>query len=99
MGKAVRWFSFLFLFLGIWASLLFEVYPLHLKGNAQLVLQFAPFLALVAFGVYSLLRILYNLAIFPTCPQALEEMRREMKEAEVDLKKKGFTFRSSKKDQ
>lgn len=59
----------------------------------------APFLALVAFGVYSLLRILYNLAIFPTCPQALEEMRREMKEAEVDLKKKGFTFRSSKKDQ
>lgn len=106
--------------LSAWAALLFDYYPLHLKGNAQLALQFvrslpssvlpslpikltrklvqAPFLALVAFGVYSLVRILYNLAIFPVCPEALTEMRKEMKEAEADLKKKGFKFPNKKTD-
>jgi hypothetical protein len=58
----------------------------------------APFLALVAFGLYSLARILYNLAIFPVCPEALTEMRKEMKEAEADLKKKGFKFPNKKTD-
>jgi hypothetical protein len=106
--------------LSAWAALLFDYYPLHLEGNAQLALQFvcslpvlfchpsiikltcqfvqAPFLALVAFGVYSLVRILYNLAIFPVCPEALTEMRKEMKEAEADLKKKGFKFPNKKTD-
>lgn len=52
----------------------------------------------MAFGCYSLVRILYNLAVFPTCPQALDEMRQEMKEAEADLKKRGFTFPNKKTD-
>ncbi len=50
-------------------------------------------IAVVGFGLYSLARILYNLATFPTCPQALTEMKKEMQEAESDLKKRGFVIK------
>lgn len=42
-GQFVRWFASLALFLGVWAALLFDVYPLHLQGTALLALQFVRF--------------------------------------------------------
>jgi len=52
----------------------------------------APFAAVFLFGLYSLVVVLYRVAIFPTCPDAAVELRKQMVEAEADLKSKGFKF-------
>mmetsp|Transcript_33435 Transcript_33435/g.72965 ORF Transcript_33435/g.72965 Transcript_33435/m.72965 type:complete len:112 (+) Transcript_33435:85-420(+) len=53
------------------------------------VVQILPLYALVSFGFYSLAVIGYRVATFPTCPEASEELQKEILEAKADLTAKG----------
>jgi len=59
---------------------------------SSIIIPFAPILALVGFGIYSLVVILYNLATFPQCKPAAQELVQQIKEAKADLKKKGISI-------
>jgi len=65
----------------------------------KLLVTYAPLVVLFVFGGYSGLRILYNLATFPICRAAFQELKQEMREAEKDLKRRGFVFEDKKTDE
>ena len=60
--------------------------------------QFLPIYAVLLFGIYSVVVILYRVATFNDCPEAAEELRKQISQAKEDLGIKGFEFASSKSD-
>merc|ERR1711976_965218 len=60
--------------------------------------QFLPIYAVLLFGIYSVVVILYRVATFNDCPEAAEELRKQISQAKQELGAKGFEFASSKSD-
>jgi dolichyl-phosphate mannosyltransferase polypeptide 3 len=60
--------------------------------------QFLPIYGVLLFGIYSVVVILYRVATFNDCPEAAEELRRQVVQAKADLSSKGIKFESSKTD-
>ena len=61
-------------------------------------LQFLPIYAVLLFGIYSVVVILYRVATFNDCPEAAEELRRQISTAKEELSSKGFKFEATKND-
>ena len=51
-----------------------------------------PFVLVMLFGIYSLCFIVYKVLTFNDCPEAAEELKRQIKQAKKELKEKGMTF-------
>lgn len=50
------------------------------------------FLYIVLVGLFALSKVLYYSLTFNNCTKAAEELKKEIKEARIDLTKKGFNF-------
>ena len=91
MTKLLEWVTGFILIMGIWFSVLTQNI-----GNVSIDypnLTFLwPVLLLILFGIYSVLVICYRVVTFNDCPEAAEELQKQIVEAKEDLKKKGLEF-------
>ncbi|XP_035204837.1 dolichol-phosphate mannosyltransferase subunit 3-like [Stegodyphus dumicola] len=72
MSKLLEWLAGVALIISVWYSLLIN--NIFLKENdwhSWLV----PIYAVIAFGIYSLIVILYRVYTFNDCPEAAEELK------------------------
>ncbi|TGZ38571.1 hypothetical protein CRM22_011273 [Opisthorchis felineus] len=91
MIKALEWFFVISLVLAIWASKLVGV----LNFRNSLFNRLFDFLPVVLLGIFALLStcvIIFRTLTFNDCPEASEELIRQIQEAKADLKKKGYSF-------
>ncbi|KAG8196036.1 hypothetical protein JTE90_029006 [Oedothorax gibbosus] len=89
MTKLFEWLSGVALITSIW------FYSLHndfILKKHDLHSWLLPVYGVVAFGIYSLLIILYRVFTFNDCKDAAEELKLEIKMAKEDLGRKGFKF-------
>mmetsp|Transcript_28926 Transcript_28926/g.40557 ORF Transcript_28926/g.40557 Transcript_28926/m.40557 type:complete len:103 (+) Transcript_28926:68-376(+) len=83
------------LFFSIWhASLsnmdkIVELSPFA-SNVTTLLVWYAPVLAIGMLGIYALVTILYGVITFEDCPDAVAEIDRQVKEARIELKKRGI---------
>eukprot|EP00568_Trieres_chinensis_P009360 CAMPEP_0183294954 /NCGR_PEP_ID=MMETSP0160_2-20130417/3085_1 /TAXON_ID=2839 ORGANISM="Odontella Sinensis, Strain Grunow 1884" /NCGR_SAMPLE_ID=MMETSP0160_2 /ASSEMBLY_ACC=CAM_ASM_000250 /LENGTH=103 /DNA_ID=CAMNT_0025456347 /DNA_START=133 /DNA_END=444 /DNA_ORIENTATION=- len=64
--------------------------PLGIEGtHISAVVKPMPIWAIVALGLYGIASVGYGVATFSDCPDAAEEIDRQVKEARVALEKKG----------
>jgi dolichyl-phosphate mannosyltransferase polypeptide 3 len=90
MTKLMEWVSALVVAVAVWMAFLFEwVLSDWSRRNATLVL-WAPVLAVVIFGAYSAVVVIYRVVTFNDCHEAAEELRAEIDAAKKDLRKKGM---------
>ena len=91
MTKLIEWISGLIIIIAVWAG----IWTTNI-GNLALsypnTTMFWPVYLVILFGLYSIAVIGYRVYTFNNCPEAAEELQREIEEAKEDLKKKGMTF-------
>ena len=51
-----------------------------------------PVYAIVTFGLLSAVIVMYRVFTFNDCPEANQELMKQIEESKSDLKKKGFVF-------
>jgi dolichol-phosphate mannosyltransferase subunit 3 len=68
--------------LGLWLAA-------PLPSGTELAVALLPLWALLSFGLYSAVTILWGLLTFPTCPEAAQELAEEVEQARKDLRKRG----------
>ncbi|XP_048257707.1 dolichol-phosphate mannosyltransferase subunit 3-like [Haliotis rufescens] len=90
--KLFQWLIGVSLLMSVWFSLVFGYVKLDMPGNCLDVVQVMPLYLLMCFACYSLAVVGYRVATFNDCVDASEELKRQVKEARADLKKKGFKY-------
>jgi len=91
MTKLAEWLTGLAVVLAIWFSVLTQnLWNLSIDYPNLTFLW--PLLLLVLFGIYSVFVICYRVATFNDCPEAADELQKQIIEAKEDLKKKGLKF-------
>ncbi|XP_074647974.1 dolichol-phosphate mannosyltransferase subunit 3-like [Tubulanus polymorphus] len=89
--KLVQWIIVTTVFIGVWTLAvttdLFSLTP----RQSDIVIAL-PIYLLMTFACYSLAVVGYRVATFNDCPEAAEELRRQIAEAKTDLAKKGIKF-------
>mmetsp|Transcript_17219 Transcript_17219/g.29659 ORF Transcript_17219/g.29659 Transcript_17219/m.29659 type:complete len:115 (-) Transcript_17219:144-488(-) len=60
----------------------------------EILITYLPLWAILALGIYALLSVLYRVATFGDCPEAAEELSRQILEAKAKLKAAGFSSSS-----
>ena len=87
----MEWLSLLAVIVSTWAAVLTQNI-----GNLAIDYPNATFLwplgLVLLFGIYAVTVIVYRVATFNDCPEAAEELQRQIKEAKEDLKQKGLQF-------
>lgn len=68
------------------------------SSNLRLLFLLSPLLLLIVFGLYSVTVILYELYIFRTCPEAAEELQKDLQRAKRSLKQQGFELDAQDED-
>jgi len=91
MTKLTQWLIFLSVFASVWIAFFL---PIEALADSDPVVQdlvfWSPLLFVVAFGVISVVIILYRVATFNDCHDASEELKRQIGEARDDLRSKGM---------
>ncbi|KAJ2962203.1 hypothetical protein NQZ79_g2595 [Umbelopsis isabellina] len=72
-------------------ALVFELLPVPQTFQEEIV-PVLPWWALVSFGSYCLGTLGWNVMTFGECPEAYDELMREIAEAKDDLRSKGLTM-------
>ena len=96
MTKLLEWFSGGIVFISVWAAILWGNF-IALDDSLRFHVLISPVYAVVIFGLVSLLIVLYRTATFNDCPEACEELKKQIVEARQDLSKRGFKFKESSK--
>mmetsp|Transcript_29951 Transcript_29951/g.36491 ORF Transcript_29951/g.36491 Transcript_29951/m.36491 type:complete len:94 (-) Transcript_29951:270-551(-) len=75
-------------FIAIWYTLLQnpDVIP---DGIPDAVVRYAPLWAIVILGCYAVTSIGYSMMTFADCPEAAKEIETQVKEAKIELLKRG----------
>lgn len=90
MTKFMEWLFGVSAIIVLWLGLLTEKIPNTLvQENYQLVL-ISPIFLVGAFGIYSIVVILWRVYNFNDCEDAAEELKRQIVEAKEDLRNKGM---------
>ena len=90
MTKLMEWVSVLVILGSFWLSLyLGFIFPNWSRDNKGPILGM-PFVGVGLFGLYSVSTIAVRVANFNDCEEAAIELKREIREAKADLKKKGL---------
>ncbi|KAI3636170.1 hypothetical protein MIR68_005522 [Amoeboaphelidium protococcarum] len=94
MGKLlVRLFKPSFAFMSIYGVVLFDLFHsqslLGLSSTSKTVLPFLPLILLILFGAYCALTLIYNVLTINDCPEAYQELQREIIEAKQYLSNRG----------
>jgi dolichyl-phosphate mannosyltransferase polypeptide 3 len=71
--------------LAAWIAALFADLPL----STQQVVFWAPFAAVAAFGLYSIVAVLYGVFTFRDCPEEAASLHKDIERARADLIKRG----------
>jgi len=95
MTKLLEWLTGAVVLGSIWAGILWGNFVI-LSDSLRFHCLVSPVYALVIFGLVSLAIVLYRTATFNDCPEACEELKRQIKEARQDLVKRGFKFKENK---
>ena len=88
MTKLMEWLSVGVLFLCLWIPLLFGASSLHLC-HYKIHIWFLPVYLVLIFGMMSAAIVLYRVFTFNDCPEAYQELKRQIQEAKIDLQNKG----------
>ena len=94
--KLFQWLLGVGAILSVWLAVVLEYININSSDSFKtLFILPLPIILLVIFAIYSLAVIIYRVSIFNNCEEASEELKKQIEEAKVDLKKKGFKFDSS----
>lgn len=91
MTKLGEWLLFSVAFASFWAAFYIPIEPL--KDADPIVKEFvfwSPLIFILAFGIVSVLIILYRVATFNDCEDAADELKKQIVEARADLRSKGM---------
>ena len=77
-------------FFSCWYTLLQKKEELGMNATATFLVDFAPLWAIIAVGLYLLSVLIIGVLSFEDCPQAAKELDEEVKQAKVELKKRGI---------
>jgi len=90
----MEWLTSFILVAVVWVGVYTEaIVSCCIKDNRTLILA-SPLLALIGFGVYSVLLLIYRVANFNDCDEAAAELKEQIKEAKDDLTKRGLKLKS-----
>ncbi|KAF7306322.1 Dolichol-phosphate mannosyltransferase subunit 3 [Mycena indigotica] len=94
MTRAARVAFISTLFAAVWSLVFFQF--LAVPGISKTVVEdvwpLIPWWLLVSFGSYSLWSLGWGLFTFRDCPEAYEELLKEISQAKDDLRSKGLSF-------
>jgi dolichyl-phosphate mannosyltransferase polypeptide 3 len=96
MTKLLEWLSGGIVCVSIWAAVLWGNL-VTVDDSLRLHVLVSPIYAVIIFGLISLAIVLYRTATFNDCPEACEELKKQIVEARQDLAKKGFKFKEAQK--
>ena len=88
--KLMEWLLGGVLYVVVWLALLLEATPVELTAFGWHVVTYLPVYTVLIFGVVSLAVLVFRVANFRDCPEAAAELRAEIEEARVSLKRKGL---------
>ena len=91
MTKLMEWLTAIVLILAVWFSVITQNIGNLAKDYPNLTFLW-PLVLLVFFGIYSVLVICYRVVTFNDCPEAAEELQKQIVEAKEDLKKRGLKY-------
>ena len=91
MTKLMEWITGLVLIVSVWAAFWTQNIGNFAHTHPNITLLW-PLVLVILFGLYSLFVIIYRVYTFNDCPEAAEELQREIAEAKEDLKSKGMKF-------
>ena len=91
MSKLVQLVSLLSCLLSLWLGVYYEAVAVG-TGALRTSLLLSPLLLLATFCLYSVLVIAYRVATFNDCEEAALELQKQISEARMDLRSKGFVF-------
>lgn len=95
MTKLLEWISVAVALISIWTlSLSGNLFEVSIQSRFHVFL--APLYLVIAFGVVSLVIVLYRTATFNDCPEAYQELKDQIIQARKDLESKGFNSVTSK---
>mmetsp|Transcript_18647 Transcript_18647/g.18886 ORF Transcript_18647/g.18886 Transcript_18647/m.18886 type:complete len:106 (-) Transcript_18647:218-535(-) len=60
------------------------------SNHVKVVIQFLPFWAIVLLGAYAATSVVIGVLTFKDCPEAALEIEQQVRDAKIELKKKGF---------
>jgi len=89
MTKLMELLLFLGAFFTLWLALIFG---LEVSDATRIYIYLIPVFAVAAFGVFSLVILVYRVMTFNDCEEAAAELKKELEEAKKDLTSKGFKF-------
>ncbi|KAG7259762.1 hypothetical protein CRUP_011861 [Coryphaenoides rupestris] len=92
MTKLLEWVFGVSVLGAAWACVTFDLLSVSIPGAYREVAWPLPLYLLVSLGCYSLATVGYRLATFNDCEDAAKELQAQIKEAQEDLRKKGFKF-------
>ena len=94
MTKLVEWLSLGSAFIAFWLYLL-KGDAIEVTDGNRLHILLLPLYLVILFGLVSLFIVIYRTLTFNDCPEAYEELKRQIKEAKADLTTKGFKFKET----
>jgi putative flippase GtrA len=86
MARYIRIFGLLGALLAVWAYLLLQ------KGSQNIMIRWAPAIAILLYGIYAAYTIIHGVLTFNNCEKAYDDLKKEIAEAETFLISKGITF-------
>ncbi|XP_018621419.1 dolichol-phosphate mannosyltransferase subunit 3 [Scleropages formosus] len=92
MTKLLEWLLGVSVVVTAWGLLTFDLLDLKVPQVYREVVWPMPVYLLVVFGCYSIATVGYRVATFNDCEEAAQELQAQIKEAKLDLKKKGLKF-------
>ncbi len=96
MTKLMEWLCFTSLFISFWLPLLLGLTPISINESQRLHIWLIPIYLVIIFGLISAIIVLYRVMTFNDCPNAYDELKKQIIEAKEDLNRKGFKFNDSK---
>ncbi|XP_068200482.1 dolichol-phosphate mannosyltransferase subunit 3 [Palaemon carinicauda] len=90
MTKLTQWLTAAFLILGPWAAAVFKIVQNDFTDKYYLGILLFPVVLVAIFGIVSVAIIAYRVYNFNDCNEAAEELQKQIKEAKLDLAKKGL---------
>nr|CDJ93013.1 Dolichol-phosphate mannosyltransferase subunit 3 domain containing protein [Haemonchus contortus] len=92
VSQAVLYAGHILPFVLLWLGCVTDFIPIKKIGPDcdcfRHLLLYAPIYAVIFLGIYALTSVIYGVATFNDCPGAKEELMREIKEAQDDLRKR-----------
>ncbi|XP_037026153.1 dolichol-phosphate mannosyltransferase subunit 3 [Bradysia coprophila] len=92
MTKLMEWLFVLSVFLVTYVAIVTKQIQSGVFDNWMFEIKLAPLIFIILFGAYAAFTVLYRVFTFNDCPEAAEELQRQIKEARDDLTSRGFRF-------